>query len=680
MDYMGRKCFWAFVLGIVVLLSFTFWYGGLSFGEIVKTLLYHVNLTLIGFMIALLCLSRKKVPFFILFSLSFPLGLCVENLLFLGLKMSHLIVLLRPLWILLGLCSLISLRIHHRKVHSEDDFPIPLVGGNLMIIGLLMFFTALWCFPQYTLPRGDESHYMYEDILWHLGNVEETIHHWPLQDPRFSGTPFYYHLFTYFHLASQTIVTGVSSQIVVFRTFIPLFLLWTSILSFALAQYLWKNPLKSFVAIALLFFTASLEIFRSQDLWFLNTFFTGLFYSLTFLFSLPLFLGFILFFFLIGTEKMPLIPIILLGMLLWVLTGGKGPGGLLILAALWGVLMSEALRKKSIAPSFILLCVSSLLIFSLCYFLFINPPGLSARVKGLTFSPLYTIFASPFYNQVINSRITSLLKIPRLIVIFLLIPVYFLGFFTYRFIIIPPGRRMLTQWKILGLPHTFFIILSLFSFAGGFFLKAKGQSQMYFFLYGYFVISLYAGALSYDFFLKKRTLVRLLLAGAILCSGFSITRLFNDGFYMTYKKTYLHNKIRGAITGHEVALINQLRNMTNPDDIILGNAFYTNLGKERAGWYYGSAIGGRRFFLEGWYFGGVGNHPDFQERKNLAMAVLSGNQAASLLSQNHNVHYIVWYRQHASPADPAGSKLKGVTKLFENPAGAIFAISPQKKP
>ena len=672
--------FCALILGIIVLLIATFSYGRVSFVDTFKVLLYHVNLTLIGFPIIFLSFSNRKIPFFVKFSFSFPLGLCVENLLFFVLSMLGARFLLFPVLLLLGLCSLLMIVIRLRNLTTYEDLELPMAGGILLVLALFMVFTALWYFPQTTLPVGKERVNIYQDIIWHLGNVQEAIYHWPLQDPRFAGHPFKYHYLFYLHPACQAIVTGVSGEVLLFRTCIPLLLVWLVILSFAFARYFWKNSYKIAVALLLVFFTASLDgLPRLNYYFFINTFFLVLFYSPTFLMNLPLFLAGILFLFYIHNQKLRVSDILILALFQWIITGSKGPGGLFILGAYGSYTVWEYVREKRIKRNHVILFLTMLIMFSFSYAILISAPGKKSPGSGIGLSPLYTVFISSFYDWAIKNPLFNKLNFPYLLRALIVVPLYFIGFFTYKIVTFKHVKEMIRKRGDMDWECVFLFSLVILSLLGWLSFEISGNSQLWFLYYGYFIISLAAGGICYDYLLNKRLILKILVLSMILASIPSIGKYFYSGILMTTQKHHLHYTGMTGISGEEVALIRRLGQLTTKDDIIFGNAFY-DYEKKKALWFYGSALSSRRFLLEGWHFGGIEYTDDFNERKLLVLNVLAGKSDPGVLREKYGVTHIIWYKEHGSGENPFNRAGFRGTKLFENNAGSIYAISSGQNP
>ena len=653
-----------------------FLYGGVAFFEIIKVLMYNLNLALIGLAVAYAILPAHKTKdnFLLPLSVSFPIGLSVENILFILFSSFHIRFLLTPVFIVSGVVSILVLYKNFRQKGIGGGLDWSLVWGILFLVAAFLFFIATWYYSQFTIPQGNQKIHMYSDLVWHLGNVQEAVRHWPLQDPRMAGLPFKYHYFAYLHMACQCLVVKVNADTVLFRTFVPVFMTWLALLSFCISKYFWQDNFKCLFSVILLFFTGSLEFLLQYRLMFLNTFFYVLFLSPPYLMGLSVFLSFVMVYLILDKQKIRLSEMFLLGLLFWTSLGAKGPGGLILIGSVWFVTGIGALRKSPLIRWHVYLVLAMLIIFVLSFFFIFG--GFNSSSDVLKFSPLAAIYTSPFYMGMMNICSKYLQNNDALNIIFQIsvVLMFIFGFFSYRIVALKYVFEARRIWKEMNYGKLFLFFIVFLSLCGGFLLEADGKSQLYFIVYGYFFISLLAAGFCFNYIRKSSMVVKIILSGFIIISFPSIGSYFVEGISMTVHRTNLKYGYRGGLTGSEAQLLMKLREISREDDVILGNAFFIDEGRREPRWFYGSALSGRRFFLEGWRFGGIVHAGDFEKRKNLAFNTFSGRQDINLLSKQYGIKYIVFYEQHKTLMDPFEKGNPHILKVYENSGGKIYKI------
>jgi len=653
-----------------------FLYGGVSFSDIIKVLIYNLNLALIGLAVAYAILPARKTKdnFLLQLSVSFPIGLSVENILFILFSSFHIRFLLAPVFIVSGVVSILVLYKNFRQKGIGGGLDWSLVLGILFIVAAFLFFIATWYYSQFTIPQGNQKIHMYPDLAWHLGNVQEAVRHWPLQDPRMAGLPFKYHYFAHLHMACQSLVIKVSAETLLFRTFPPLLVVWLVLLSFCISRYFWQDNFKCLFAVVLLFFTGSLELLCKYREVFLNLFFYDLFLSPTYLMGITIFLSFFIVYMILDKHKFHLSEIILLGLLFWTSLGAKGPGGLILIGSVWFVTGIGAIRKSPLIKWHVYLALAMLIIFVLNFYFIFGGFGTTSSV--LRFSPLATIFTAGLYFHVKGFCLKYLPnnELWKIILHPLVFIMYICGFFSYRLVVLKYILRIPRIWKDLNFGHLFLFGIIFLSLCGGFLFEAAGKSQIYFMFYGYFFIALLGAGLCYHYIRTSSLLVKIILIMFILISFPAIGSYFIRGAIMTLRQTNLNYRKKGGLGGSEAVLLMKLAEVSKADDIILGNAFFNDEEGKEPKWFYGSALSGRRFFLEGWTYGDMVHAGDFEKRKNLAFSTFSGSLDIALLAKQYGIKYIVFYEQHKTLMDPFEKGNPHILKVYENSGGKIYKI------
>jgi len=649
-----------------------FLYGGVSFPDIIKVLMYNLNLALIGLAVAYAVLPARKTKdnFLLPLSVSFPIGLSVENILFILFSSFHIRFLLAPVFIVSGVVSILVLYKNFRQKGIGGGLDWSLVWGILFIVAAFLFLIFIRYYPIATLPRGGQRVSLYVDLMWHLGNVKEAMRHWPLQDVRMLGQPFYYHYFCYLHLASQAIVMGVSPETLLFRTFIPIHLSFLVLLAFELAKHFYPgNSGKCVFAVLAAFFTGSMSFLQGYWNVFLGTGFGNLFLSPTYLMSLIVFLAFVLAYLKSEGERRGVFHYILLVLLFWTTMGAKGSMGPVILGTFFWLAVVQFLRERKIPRDSLTLFL--LLLGAFVYNMYFIFGGFGRTSEGIAFSPLHIVLTSGLFSEVWAKYLRGYPFWQVVLLPFILL-IYFLGSFAWRLTGLVYLRNVIVRWKKIEPAKLFLTLMIFFSLMGGFMLKVSGKSELYFLFYGFFLLSLLSAGLCFEYLRAWPLAKRGILAMVILITTTPTFWTYYDGVQLSLSRSYLKYDKRGGLSGFEAELIYQLGKISKPDDAIFTNAYFNDEKKEDPRWFYGSGISGRRFFLEGWKYGPQ-YYAGFEERKKYVFSLLHGREDIKGLKEKYGVQYILFLNAHEEYGDPMKNN-KDVTCVFENSAGRIYQI------
>jgi hypothetical protein len=112
--------------------------------------------------------------------------------------------------------------------------------------------------PAPTLHRVVDYH---PDIVWATSLAAEARHHWPLQIPNLAGQPLHYHYFVSLHMAAVNQVTGISLFDVVFRLTLPTLALVAVVQFAAAGRAIFGSAGIGVIAAALYFVVSSADPF-----------------------------------------------------------------------------------------------------------------------------------------------------------------------------------------------------------------------------------------------------------------------------------------------------------------------------------------------------------------------------------------------------------------------------------
>jgi hypothetical protein len=151
-------------------------------------------------------------------------------------------------------------------------------------------YLALAYFPSSPLPGSVASVTYYADFPFHLGVAAEALHHWPITDPKVSGTPLPYQIFVYMHLASAAQITGLGLPLILLRLDIPTMVVAFTVGLAAAGRALTGRAAVGLIAVVLVLFVGELHPNPNDHFTFLNSFFYSEYTSPTFLYGLVLFM------------------------------------------------------------------------------------------------------------------------------------------------------------------------------------------------------------------------------------------------------------------------------------------------------------------------------------------------------------------------------------------------------
>jgi hypothetical protein len=161
--------------------------------------------------------------------------------------------------------------------------------GAVCVIALV--WVSLAYFPFEPLPSTHHSVVYIPDLVFHLSVAAEALHHWPITDPKVSGTSLPYELFVYMKLAASAQATHIPLPAILFRLYLlPLIAAIVGLLYCAGMQVTGRRS-TGVLAAALFLLVGQLGLAPRDPLVFYNTVFFSLYDSPSYAFGLVMFLG-----------------------------------------------------------------------------------------------------------------------------------------------------------------------------------------------------------------------------------------------------------------------------------------------------------------------------------------------------------------------------------------------------
>jgi hypothetical protein len=226
------------------------------------------------------------------------------------------------------------------------EVPAGAVVGLGVVACLAIVFQALSFVPLTPLPGTTSAAYP-PDPMFHLSVAAEARHHFPVTDPKVSGTSLPYHLFAHYDMAAVSQVTRIELPVVAFRlAAVPLLVLGTLVVGL-LAVRAGARRYGVPVAAALFLFAGEIDLQPRIPYPFWGGTFFGLTFSPSFLLAVPLFGALLAVVHrIVASPKPPRGHWVLVAALAWSVGGAKG-GSLAVLVG--GCLLYAVLRRDRAA-------------------------------------------------------------------------------------------------------------------------------------------------------------------------------------------------------------------------------------------------------------------------------------------------------------------------------------------
>jgi hypothetical protein len=128
-----------------------------------------------------------------------------------------------PALVVVPFLAVPALRRHWRVTGYRPAPP----GWSWAVAGVAVFFVG-YVYVSYMrqtepVPTGGAGAWYHIDLMYMLSMVGEAKHHFPVYNPQVASEPLNYHWFSYAHMASASLISGVDTPMVFFRLASPLF-------------------------------------------------------------------------------------------------------------------------------------------------------------------------------------------------------------------------------------------------------------------------------------------------------------------------------------------------------------------------------------------------------------------------------------------------------------------------
>ncbi|MEW2142948.1 hypothetical protein AB0869_09045 [Micromonospora vinacea] len=153
-----------------------------------------------------------------------------------------------PLPVLVAFVAVPGLR-RHWRVRERRPLPLAWHWG----MGAALLVVLAWGYTQWrTVPLPPVSGGYYQDVLYHLGLVQELTRAMPFELPHVAGEALRYHYLSDAHIASGSMITGISPAVVLLRLWLVPVVGTAVLLAAGLARDLsgavWAGPVAALAA------------------------------------------------------------------------------------------------------------------------------------------------------------------------------------------------------------------------------------------------------------------------------------------------------------------------------------------------------------------------------------------------------------------------------------------------
>ncbi|WP_433265738.1 hypothetical protein ACQPWR_00995 [Micromonospora vinacea] len=154
-----------------------------------------------------------------------------------------------PLPVLVAFAAVPGLR-RHWRVGERRPLPLAWHWG----MGAALLVVLAWGYTQWrTVPLPPVSGGYYQDVLYHLGLVQELTRAMPFELPHVAGEALRYHYLSDAHIASGSMITGISPAVVLLRLWLVPVVGVAVLLAAGLARDLsgavWTGPVAALTAV-----------------------------------------------------------------------------------------------------------------------------------------------------------------------------------------------------------------------------------------------------------------------------------------------------------------------------------------------------------------------------------------------------------------------------------------------
>jgi len=546
-----------------------------------------------------------------------------------------------------------------------DIRPIALVFFGIIITGFMLNLQF-----QYVSPTKYEFTSLGQDFLWHMGNINSLANSFPPLDYRISENHFFYHYFQDLLYGICLKIFKIPADVVIFTCspYLLTYLFGGSLLVLFRKFCKKKNNAEIYGIIFILLSLCPLGVVFNGEKWTASWLNIHIFSNVNCVaFALSAVIVFI-----ISLEQCcRLSNIMISALIMFVVTGLKGPMAIVIIAGMIMALIIEAFVNRALNKKHTMIVITSLISFLIVYLFIISGIQMGSSPKGsnLNLFSTDTIDDGFFYNIMFDYIENNVLSY---IIIVMLEMICLVGALAipYLIYIISEGKNILSGHDDRNSWIRNIIYFSIFTGIGGFlFVGQSGFSQIYFlftilpFMYME-VICMIEKRNEYSKI--KKTFVLLSFAIGFLVSSYyfinDVKELALTALYKSEEQNVEEESFFTGMLRDEFAGMVWLRENTPNDSVIATDR--RNITENECfemidgRYYYCSAYSQRKIFMEGTAFSSITDN-EINKKMNILKKIYSEeNLKRGDIARENGIDYVVVTKTASGNIDLSNEDLK----------------------
>lgn len=348
-----------------------------------------------------------------------------------------------------------------------------------VFVFLSLLYTLLKTQYRVIAPEAAEASLLFKDIAYHAGLINSLADGYPILNPWLSGDTIYYHVFTEILCAVPVRLLGLDSTFIV-SSALPLLTVYSVCIAvYAGLRSTCHDDTNISLYAACFALSGAFIVNADTDAWLYRLIMGNYNYAG---FALA---GVISVLMLLGRcfgDSARLSMHIILALQIAVLTGIKGPAGLIMACSMWGAWILGMILKSCSVKSLIPLSLSTVA-FAAVYKIVLSDPGTNKGVSGNSFE-LGAIAGKCFWKPLVTDAFNGM-GIPRPVTYLVILLIFGFFFFTIYYLPVIVGYireffLVVTKRKAFDFTRVTAYAAFLAGLILMLMLKYNGRSQIYF--------------------------------------------------------------------------------------------------------------------------------------------------------------------------------------------------------
>lgn len=348
-----------------------------------------------------------------------------------------------------------------------------------MFVFLSLLYTLLKTQYRVIAPEAAEASLLFKDIAYHAGLINSLADGYPLLNPWLSGDTIYYHVFTEILCAVSVRLFGLDSAFIV-SSALPLLTVYAVCLAvYAGLRATCSNDTNVGLCTVCFALSGAFIVNADTDAWLYRLIMGNYNYAG---FALAGVISVLLLLCKCFGDSPRLSTHVILALQIAVLTGIKGPAGLIMVCSMWGAWILGMLLRSCSIKSLIPLSVSTAA-FAFVYKIILSDPGTNKGVSGSSFE-IGAIAGKCFWKPLVTDAFNGM-GLPKPFTYLAILLVF--GFFFFTIYYLPVIVGYIREFILVVTKRKDFDFTKVTAYAAFLaglilmlMLKYNGRSQIYF--------------------------------------------------------------------------------------------------------------------------------------------------------------------------------------------------------